>query len=152
MKDGVESLGKVRMQAFILLVLAFLAGAFAGGAVERVMHRRAPRMGMGGMRGPGGPGGPGPGRGMPGFLQTLALTEQQQKQADAIVQKRRARVDSLMQLIGAASDSTRHEIDALLTPEQKAKFDSLRTRGFGRGFGGGGRRGGGRDSAGPPRR
>ena len=37
MKEGVESLGRVRAQAMVLLVLAFLAGAFVGGTMERVM-------------------------------------------------------------------------------------------------------------------
>ena len=34
MKEGVDALGRVRAQAIVLLVLAFLAGAFAGGAIE----------------------------------------------------------------------------------------------------------------------
>ena len=39
MKEGVESLGRVRAQAMVLLVIAFLAGAFVGGTIERAMAR-----------------------------------------------------------------------------------------------------------------
>ena len=37
MKEGVESLGRVRTQAMVLLAIAFLGGAFVGGTIERVM-------------------------------------------------------------------------------------------------------------------
>ncbi|MBI3567836.1 MAG: hypothetical protein HY084_06490 [Gemmatimonadetes bacterium] len=149
MKDGFNALGSARAQAMLLLVLAFLAGAVAGGAAERVAIRRQwdrirPWSGrgmmgrgmFGGSRG-GGPGGA-------GFYEQLGLSDAQHKEIDAIVEKRRARVDSVMTVSGgimrAAMDSTRREIDAVLTPAQRAQADSLRAqrrnmRG-GRGFGG----------------
>lgn len=162
MKAGFSALGGARAQAILLLVLAFLAGTVSGGALERVAIRKQwdrmrPSMARGGGMVPGffggrrgtpgsgpggGPGGAGPGGA--GFYEQLGLSDAQRKQIDAIVEKRRARIDSVMKLSGgvmrAAMDSTRSEIDAVLSPGQRAQADSLRaarrnSRG-GRGFGG----------------
>jgi Spy/CpxP family protein refolding chaperone len=150
MKEGLVSLGGVRTQALVLLALAFLAGAFAGGVVERVVLRRA--RAESGMRGPrGGPGFPGSrgGRtGLPSFLERIGLSEAQHAKIDSIVKKRSARTDSLMKMGRAAYDSTRREIDEVLTAEQRQKLDSLRPRG--RAFGGPGTRGPGRGGGAPP--
>ena len=158
MKGGMSFLASVRTQAVVLLAVAFAAGAFAGGAVERFSHRPPPgrggpprdRGGPGGRGGFGGPGGPGrgppgrggPDRGMLGFDERLDLTDQQRAKVDSIVRKRQPRVDSLTQkmwpAIQAAMDTTRAEINAVLTPAQRAHADSLRMRGpggRGRGFG-----------------
>ncbi|MFI5311709.1 MAG: hypothetical protein ACHQQ3_10775, partial [Gemmatimonadales bacterium] len=61
MSETMDSLGRVRAQAIVLLVLAFLAGAFAGGAIERVGLRsaRGARTSRWFGRGPGAGGGPG---------------------------------------------------------------------------------------------
>ena len=158
MKEGVDALGRVRAQAIVLLVLAFLAGAFAGGAIERVSLRQfgarafSRGFGRGGPGNPGGPGGPGgragrggggprgggPRTGLPGVYESLGLSDAQRAQVDSIVKKRRTRVDSLMQascaVFTAAYDSTNNDIVKLLTAEQRAKFEAARPRG--RGFGG----------------
>lgn len=144
MKDGFHALGGARAQAILLLVLAFLAGAVAGGAAERVAIRRQwdrlrpagarGAMGAGYFRGsrsgPGGSATGGPGGA--GFYEQLGLSDAQHQQIDAIVAKRRARIDSVMQQSGgvmrAAMDSTRTEIDAVLSPTQRARADSLRAR------------------------
>ncbi|HLA89753.1 MAG TPA: hypothetical protein VJL28_04895 [Gemmatimonadaceae bacterium] len=157
MKGGFEALGRVRAQAMVLLVLAFLAGAFAGVALERVAFRpvRGERIGWrGGRGGPGGPGSPERGGvrgGLPAFYERLSLTDSQKTKIEEILKKRRPRVDSLMQstwaVIGAASDSTRKEIDAVLTADQRRKLDSLRPS-RGRGFGLPGSRGGPRGGGG----
>ena len=157
MKDGFNALGGARAQAILLLALAFLAGAVAGGAAERVAIRRQwdrlrPAMARGGTMGQGffrgsrnGPGGStAGGPGGAGFYEQLGLSDAQRTQIDAIVGKRRSRIDSVMKQSGgvmrAAMDSTRTEIDAVLTPAQRTQADALRAlrragRG-GRGFGG----------------
>jgi len=150
-----DALGRVRAQAIVLLVLAFLAGAFAGGATERVVLR--PSRGARPMRwfsrgsGPGaerggparGPGARG-GGGLPAFYDGLGLTTDQRTKIGEIARKRSARVDSVRRstwdVISAAQDSTRREIDVVLTPEQRLKLDSLRPRGRG-GFAAPGMRG-----------
>ena len=151
MKEGVESLGRVRAQAMVLLVIAFLAGAFVGGTVERVMIR--PSRSGGGMRGgyargggaPGGraaaaPRGPRPPGALPGSYELLGLSTDQHAKIEGILAKRSSRVDSAMKsvcvVIGPARDSTSKEIDAVLTADQRTKRDSIRaarasTRGTG---------------------
>jgi Spy/CpxP family protein refolding chaperone len=121
MKEGVESLGRVRAQAMVLLVIAFLAGAFVGGVMERVMVRPS-RSGTGSMR--GGP------RGGRNWYESLGLSAEQRTKIEAILARRSQRVDSAMKsacvVIGPARDSSTKEIDAVLTAEQKAKRDSVR--------------------------
>jgi hypothetical protein len=135
MKEGVESLGRVRAQAMVLLVIAFLAGAFVGGTMERVMVRPS-RSGSGGGRGSysrsGGsadraPRAPGA---LPFWYESLGLTVDQRAKIEAILNKRSARVDSAMKVacvvIGPARDSSSREADAVLTAEQRARRDSVR--------------------------
>jgi hypothetical protein len=167
MNEGVESLGRVRAQAMLLLVIAFLGGAFVGGTIERVMIR--PSRSAGGMRGAfargGGPSGrggaaatrgPRPPGALPSLYETLGLSADQHAKIEAILAKRSSRVDSAMKsvcvVIGPARDSTSKEIDAVLTTDQRTKRDSIRTaRAASRGTGGA--RGGmfGCGAAGAPR-
>ena len=151
MKEGVESLGRVRTQAIVLLVFAFLGGAFIGGTMERVTRPHGPRLATNGGAPRGGffCGGPVADRGgdrapgsLPPWYESLGLTVEQRAKVAAILKKRSARVDSAMTaaclVMGPARDSTSKEIDAVLTVDQKAKRDSVRaaranTRGGGRG-------------------
>ena len=130
MKAGTESLGPVRMQAIVLLLLAFLAGALVGGATERVLLHHAARVDRAG----------GPGA-KPGFYSWLGASDAQRTQIDAIFAKRRPHLDSLDAMRRSAMDSARKEMDAVLTPAQRAKLDSSRARGRG-----------GRGGYGPPGR
>jgi hypothetical protein len=142
MKEGVESLGRVRAQAMVLLAIAFLGGAFVGGTIERVMVR--PSRSGAGMRGGfargGGPSGrgsaaaargPRPAGGLPGSYELLGLSADQHTKIEAILAKRSARVDSAMKsvcvVIGPARDSTSKEIETVLTADQRTKRDSIRT-------------------------
>lgn len=158
MKEGVESLGRVRAQAMVLLVIAFLAGAFVGGTMERVMVRpsrygvprdsrdgRGPRGGSTANRGPRTPGA------LPSWYESLNLTADQRSKIEAVLSKRSERVNSAVEaaclIIRPARDSSRKESDAVLTSAQLAKRDSIfasfGTRGGGpRPAGGGGSRGG----------
>lgn len=130
MKSGMESLGPVRTQAVVLLLLAFLTGALVGGATERVLLHRAARVDRA-----GGPGG------RAGFYGWLGVSDAQRTQIDAIFAKRRPHLDSLNAMRRSAMDSARKEMDAVLTPDQRAKLDSSRARGRG-----------GRGGYGPPGR
>ncbi len=153
MKEGVESLGRVRAQAIVLLVFAFLGGAFIGGTMERVMRPRGLRPAAsttGGPRGGGfSCGGPVAGRGgtrapgsLPSWYESLSLTVGQRARIEEILKKRSARVDSAMTaaclVMRPAFDSTSKEVDEVLTADQKMQRDSIRaarptTRGGGRG-------------------
>ena len=130
MKSGMESLGPVRTQAVVLLLLAFLTGALVGGATERVLLHRAARVDRA-----GGPGG------RAGFYGWLGVSDAQRTQIDAIFAKRRPHLDSINAIRRSAMDSARKEMDAVLTPDQRAKLDSSRARGRG-----------GRGGYGPPGR
>jgi Spy/CpxP family protein refolding chaperone len=131
MKEGVESLGRVRAQALVLLAIAFLAGAFVGGTIERVMARPSrsasrgyPRGGSPTVRAPRQPGS------LPGWYEPLNLTPDQRSKIEAILAKRSARVDSVMKIacavLGPARDSSSKEADAVLTSDQRTKRDSIR--------------------------
>src|ERR1019366_4477296 len=130
MKEGVESLGRVRAQAMVLLVIAFLAGAFVGGTIERVMIRPS-RSGVMGSRGGYARGGAqnaraprAPGS-LPSWYEPLGLSPDQRAKIEAILAKRTARLDSVMKsactVIGPARDSSSKEADAVLTSEQMGK-------------------------------
>jgi len=118
------------MQAIVLLLLAFLAGALVGGATERVLLHHAARVERAG----------GPGA-KSGFYSWLGASDAQRTQIDAIFAKRRPHLDSLDAMRRSAMDSARKEMDAVLTPAQRAKLDSSRARGRG-----------GRGGYGPPGR
>jgi hypothetical protein len=135
MKEGVESLGRVRAQAMVLLVIAFLAGTFFGGTMERVFFRR-PRTDLtgpprGGTRGSGGgERGARPPGGSPSWYESLGVSADQRTKIEAILARRSQRVDSAWKIacvvIAPAQDSSRKEIDDVLTAAQKAKRDSVR--------------------------
>jgi hypothetical protein len=149
-ENGGSGATGVRVQAVLMIVVVFLVGAFAGGAFERMTHRRGPggpggpggggggRM-WGGRGGPGGSGSSGASRLPPGYDQ-LGLSADQKTKLDSAFNKRRPRIDSLMKstwaIVQPAMDSTRDEVNAILTAEQRTKLDSLRRSGRGRGRGG----------------
>lgn len=126
--EGVESLGRIRLQGFALLALAFIVGFAAGGAYMRVSDR------MHGWRPPGRfvlmqPGARG---GLPPFFDELDLTPDQRKQIAAILERRRPATDSILRAslprLRAVTDSTRLEIRSVLTPAQREKMDRIFAR------------------------
>ena len=118
-------------------------------------------MGMG-SGGRGGPGGGIPERARQRFASELGLTPAQEIQVDSIMTRgmsmRRALEDSMRPRMRTQLDSTRAQIERVLTPEQRQKFEAWRSRvhadrGGIPGPGGPGPREGGRgdpDAHGPP--
>jgi Spy/CpxP family protein refolding chaperone len=150
MKDGVESLGRIRTKGITLLAVTFLAGALAGGAAERIRMAKRPPPPVEppdfGMMAGGRPGM------LPRWFQQLDLTEEQRDQIRQIIESRREPTEQVMRemmpRLRAASDSVMAEIRAVLTPEQLEKWDELQAemrrrggqmrQGMGRGKGPGG--------------
>jgi len=105
--------------AAVALLLTFVAGALAGAAWERFQHRRdhagTREHRIGEM-----------------MKHRYGLSDGQAARIEAIVTRRRPRVDSLMATIEpqvrAAFDSTNAEIRAVLTPAQRAAFDRDQAR------------------------
>jgi hypothetical protein len=107
----------VWLLASLALILAFVAGAFAGAAWERMRtpdRRRVPT--------------PRTVHEITASMQgRYGLSDAQARQVETILARRRPRVDSLMATIRpqlrAAFDSTSAEIRTVLTPAQREKFD-----------------------------
>ncbi len=121
MSSGFESLGRVRLQGILLLLIVFLIGGLAGFAIE---HARAPRFPG---RGMGGPPFQRP-RGLsPGLRDELKLTAEQETKINGILENGRPRTDAVLDQflprLRLVADSIRAEVRAVLTPEQQAIFD-----------------------------
>lgn len=130
MKDAVESLGRVRVQGVLLLLIVFVAGGVAGALISRInpTKDRRPRTERF-ERPPDGAGVPGE---FPGFFRDLELSDSQREQIRAIFHKLRPAIDSLMDesmpKIRALRDSADAEISTILTAEQREKFERLSPR------------------------
>ncbi len=136
MSDGLEYLGRARMQGLGLLIVVFLVGVLAGAAGDRLLPLagRPPRPPFG----PPGPGsGPGPGpdagpgfagpRGLPGPLERMNLSDAQRRAIDSLLAQHRPRSQAIMRRVipelRAEADSLRASIRAALTPDQRKAFD-----------------------------
>jgi len=107
-----------RVMGIAMLVIAFAVGALAGATTLRVAGGSAvpERSGRPDRRGPD-------------LFERLDLTPDQKTQVDAIMERRRVEMDAFWKQQGPALraiyDSTRVEIRALLTPEQRALDDKF---------------------------
>jgi Spy/CpxP family protein refolding chaperone len=106
---------RVWLLAAVVVLLTFVAGTLAGAAWERWHHAQVRRdstreQRLGDM-----------------LKHRYDLSGAQQAQVEAIMRRRRPRVDSLVALvqprIRSAFDSTNAEIRMVLTPGQRVKFD-----------------------------
>ncbi|HXY32519.1 MAG TPA: hypothetical protein VEI06_17580 [Gemmatimonadaceae bacterium] len=127
---ALESLGRIRMQGLALLAIAFLVGAIAGGAIVHARQRRPPEGFLGRRGDRGGFGGDRRGRGgLPPMFDELGLSADQRTKIQAILDRRRPVTDSILRAslprLRQVMDSTRGEIRALLTPEQRDKLDRM---------------------------
>jgi Spy/CpxP family protein refolding chaperone len=108
---------RVWLLATVALLLTFVAGSLAGAAFERYHHAHERRH----------EGGRGERHLGEMLKHRYGLSDDQARRVEAIVQRRRPRVDSLMASVQprlrAAFDSTNAEIRAVLTPAQRVQFD-----------------------------
>jgi hypothetical protein len=136
-RGGLDTLSRIRLQGIALLCVAFLTGLLTGVAGERLLLSRRGRFGP--LPRPAGAFGiqPGPPRGFPPDLDALGLSDAQRKRIDEIFSSRRPQTDSMLRAmmprLRAAADSARQAIRAVLTPEQRARLDSLEAQPWRRG-------------------
>lgn len=126
MKEGVESLGRVRAQGIALVVVVFLAGVLAGVAGDRLLAaRRAPEPPPPDMtmlrplrRGT-----------LPGMFRQLNLTLAQRRRILEILEQGQPQTEGILRemlpRLRAVTDSVHMEIRAVLTEEQATRLDSL---------------------------
>ena len=87
MTDGLECLGRARMQGLLLLLVVLLVGVLAGAAGDRLLSG-----GDGPRRfGPQRHGPPGPRRGLPDVLERMELSAAQRDVIDSLLQAYRPR-------------------------------------------------------------
>ena len=123
---------RARILALGLLVLAFVAGALGGIAADRLLGSRQAEAAPPAPRG-GRPGGPGAGAVFPlgaALARQLELTPQQREQIAEILAADRQKADSILRavrpVLQARYDSTTDAVRAVLTPEQRERFENLR--------------------------
>lgn len=127
MRSGIESLGRLHLQAILLLVAVLAIGVLGGIAFERmrspewVVHPR-----------PGSP----PDQLPPELSEGLNLTANQKEAIQEILKRNRPRTDAILDQflprLEAVTDSVRAEVRAVLTPEQRKIFDRRPPGPFGR--------------------
>ncbi|MFI5250011.1 MAG: hypothetical protein ACHQTF_08570 [Gemmatimonadales bacterium] len=129
-----------RALATLVVVVALLTGIVAGMAADRrlVMHYHGGPFGGRFGRGPHGPWGGDGGRSGPSdrmrqrFETELGLTPAQMTQVDSIMGRsmaeRHAIEDSVRPRMRAILDTTRSQIESILTPDQRQKFEAWRSR------------------------
>src|SRR5262245_5251240 len=105
-------------------MVTFLVGVLAGFAGDRLLVGRDEAWGPPPGPPPGGPLMRGPhGRGMPGPLAGLDLTDAQRATVDSLLEASRPRNEAIMREVmprlRASADSLQHAIRAVLTPAQQ---------------------------------
>lgn len=122
MTEAIESLGRVRLQGIVLLLIAFVAGGVAGFAGGRITAHRVPlRTGFGIHTTVNRP------RGLPPFFDRLGLSPDQRAKITAILERERPRTDSILRIslpaLRAIAESAHAEIRDVLTPAQREQLD-----------------------------
>ena len=127
-----------RLRAGVVIGLIVVCSALAGAAVERVVIQRMDRHRHGGPGRPGGPGGPGRSSPQQDSLRRSEMLERMTKDL-SLTPPQRAGIDSIMRRTDSTLrvirtemqprleqvfQSSRAEIGARLTPEQKTKFET----------------------------
>ena len=108
---------RARLVGAVALVAVFIAGMVAGAVLDRFAR---PRPGIRASFGTD----------MSAVLDRLQLTNDQRARAEAIIQRRTPRTEAMMlelsDRLRAIADSVDAELRSILTPEQRARLDSLR--------------------------
>ena len=119
MNGHLESLGRVRLQGILLLVVVFVIGVLVGTALERVREAR-----------PAPPPPFRPASSPPGWRKQFRLTDEQDRRIHQILERGRPRTDAILDQflprLRAVTDSIRAELRVVLTPDQQREFDRLR--------------------------
>lgn len=109
-----------RLKAALVLVAMFALGAFVGVRWERYETYRLPMYAIY------------PNPRLQSLYNELALTPDQQKQMDAIFQKAHERATQINEEVAWDLEDVHRDsisaIEAILTPDQRIRFDSLRHR------------------------
>ena len=110
---------RARVVAGMLLVITFLSGALAGNAFERVRSARVEiRVRTH--------------AGIPAAFDELALTREQRRQIEGILERGRPRTEAVMEEIfprvRAVTDSVDAEIRVVLTEDQRRRLDARRAK------------------------
>lgn len=117
MNAQLESLGRLRLQGILLLVVVFAIGALSGAAFERAA-RKHPGPPPGHRRGP-----------PPDVRERLQLTAEQARRVEEILSRSRGRTEAILgeylPRLRAVTDSVRAEVRALLTPAQQRILDEM---------------------------
>lgn len=136
---------RTTLMSLALLLVTFVGGLLAGAAVERTVKSPGERISSRGERDdtPRGRDGPGRDARPPRFLDQIDLSEAQQAEIESILERGKAETREFWMNEGARLreivEETRADIVAVLTPEQRERFEELRDRRRG------GRRGDSRD-------
>ena len=125
METSTASPTKARATALVVVVVAFLAGLLVGVAGDHVylIHSRqlSPRRGMEAMT-----------RLLDRLDHELELTPQQRDQVHRIIESHHRKIEVLTggirPQIRRELDQANREIGAILTPEQRVKYDAVRMR------------------------
>ena len=108
---------RARVVVFTLVALAFVAGASAGFAGNRLMTRKTIRLRAD--------------YNLDGVLDRLELTPEQRRVADSIVARSAPRSEAIVLEVGerlrAVADSVDAELRSVLTPAQRIRLDSMRS-------------------------
>lgn len=115
-----------RLRAGFLLVVTFILGVLLGAAVDRALlfhqHRMLPREGLRFISG----------RIVHGLTRELHLTDTQQAQIKAILDRHHQRVSvvwaQVQPQVRKEMEATDHEIEQVLTADQRPRFHELSSR------------------------
>jgi Spy/CpxP family protein refolding chaperone len=124
--NGPRTPRRTRLLAIGVLAATFATGMLAGTAADQALAARGPAPApKAGWQCEGGPGGK-----TRAILDQLRLTPEQRTRIDAVMERRRAQADAFWASEGprmrSIVDSTRAEVRAILTPEQRAEYDRIR--------------------------
>ncbi|HZS58246.1 MAG TPA: hypothetical protein VFA43_03185 [Gemmatimonadaceae bacterium] len=115
---------RARAQAGLLLVLVYILGAATGGGLAYAIRQRPPQFHL------QAPMGSGSGPVLRG-LDALGLTDEQRQAIQRIVERSQPRTDSILNQtlpsLREEADSMQARIRAVLTPEQRRRFDAMPT-------------------------
>ncbi len=120
------SLGKVKVQVWMLILVVFLLGGVTGASIDRLLlsnNRQTPA--RGGERG-------GRGRMLEQMINDLNLTDDQTKKVRTIFEDMRKEFPpsrfSECPGVKESREKSRQRIRAILTPEQQKKYDEINAK------------------------